>query len=1466
MIKRIHLLGFLCSIIFSNAVAQNIPTGGTQLPASPVALPSVNNVPAVNYVRTWEPAGPINDPATIISSTDVKTVKQSTQYFDGLGRPLQTVIKGISPIGNDLVTPVVYDEFGREQYKYLPYTPKAGNTNDGKFKTDPFQSQKVFYEDNLLNPGAKGENIFYSQVEYETSPLNRVLNTYAAGNSWAKPNNHGINQQYQINTVNDSVRLWSVSGNTVITPAIYDAGQLYKNVTTDETGNQIIEFKDKEGLVVLKKVQISASSGSAHMGWLCTYYVYDDLNNVRFVIPPLAVEKITGDWNISTVAAELCFQYRYDSRNRLIMKKVPGADSTEMIYDVRDRLVFTRDGNMRPPIGNSWLVTFYDKLNRPVETALYNSGASRETLQASMDAALSDGNTSYQYPGVKDLVVAVDDRSTYKATNSVDMVDGFDTGAGNDRDAFIDPSLIGGTMNISVSNPLPGIAQQDLTPLTYTFYDKYDYDGVIAPASNVFNGPQAGDNLYAEPITGTTNKTQGLITGTKVRVLGTNQWLTTTTYYNDKGRTIQVISDNISGGKDTLTTLYDFNGKTLSTYLRHSNPRSGQTPWNAILTVMNYDAAGRLFNVKKRINGNPGQERTIAANNYDELGQLQNKRLGVVGTSQLETLNYEYNIRGWLKGINKSYVTTPGSGSNWFGQDLSYDYGFQTNQYNGNIAGAKWKSRSNGISRAYGYGYDKANRITVADFTQQNTDNAGWTSDQADFSVRGLSYDANGNILFMNQRGLNGTLVKTIDSLKYQYIPNTNKLFFVTDRANDPQSKLGDFKEVINNEGQDYVYDANGNLTRDLNKQLIVNHYNHLNLPDSITILGIGYIEYTYDAGGNKLSKKVTDVTGSGKTTTTDYSSGFLYVNDTLQYINHEEGRIRPVYITGQPVSYVYDYFIKDHLGNIRMVLSDQTTLNSYGASMETVASPRENALFSNIDNTRAPKPVGYPQDNTTSPNEYVSKLNAQGNGPKIGPSIVLRVMAGDTIQLGTKAFYKSTSTNTSSASSSDMLTALLQTFASPGIAADGVHGSGSGPGSPITSNFTSANYQQLKEKDPDQNRPDKPKSYLNFVFFDDQFKLVDQNSGVKQVQGSPDELQILATDKIIVNKSGFFYVYTSNESAQDVFFDNIVVNHNPGPLLEETHYYPFGLTMAGISANALKGINYPENRKKYNGIEFTTELDLNMYDAQFRNLDPQIGRWNQIDPKIENMEMWSPFASNYDNPIRYNDFLGDEPGPGPGDPLTVETNRGGYDNGKAILEIKAGIKNLISALFSQITSINGMGPRVVYSVKETTDDLGARTAEISQNFTFDKGSSGRFLNWSVAKGAVAVASLTPAGKATGLNGPMLAAEVSPTAANEGVNIAEQAAKGTTNIFGKEIANTATRTGRDGKAVEVMFKDGSKIDINSARVKEWVPKSHPDAPAGILQKVKFDNFLPGSKGFKRAPTEGEINFLKNFLK
>ncbi|WP_146865113.1 RHS repeat-associated core domain-containing protein, partial [Chitinophaga cymbidii] len=415
----------------------------------------------------------------------------------------------------------------------------------------------------------------------------------------------------------------------------------------------------------------------------------------------------------------------------------------------------------------------------------------------------------------------------------------------------------------------------------------------------------------------------------------------------------------------------------------------------------------------------------------------------------------------------------------------------------------------------------------------------------------------------------------------------------------------------------DYAYDGNGNLKLDNNKEITSITYNHLNLPQRILLKGKGIIDYTYDAAGIKLRKRVTDSTANPvKITTTDYMGGLVYEQDTLQFASHEEGRIRTVFKTGQPIQYFYDYFEKDHLGNIRLVLTEQPDSSFYLASMETESAAKENALFSNIEGSRSARPTGYPeQEKTTAQNEFVAKLNGNDPDRKIGPSIVLRVMAGDTIAIGAKAFYKSTAPvqkKQKLAPVGDMAAALVKAFGPGGMAADKTTALDNNT-TPFNEGFLANDYQRLKEKDPGKDpASDRPRAYLNFMLFDDQFKMVEDNSGVRQVQAQPDEVQVLGQDKMVMQKSGFLYVYTSNETPQDVYFDEVMVVGLPGPVLEETHYYPFGLTMQGISSKAPGKL---ENKYKFTGQLLDDDLGWNTYQMKWRTMDPQIGRFLQVDP-----------------------------------------------------------------------------------------------------------------------------------------------------------------------------------------------------------------------------------------------------------
>ena len=1195
-----------------------------------------------NYVREWSPTAPITN-QSVVPTRPVEEVNRTTSYLDGLGRPLQSVSRQVSPSKKDLVSAMVYDDYGRESYKYLPF---ISTTGDGDFKFNPFQQQSAFM---TTQYGTQGETWFYSRQKFEPSPLERPTMLLSQGNSWVG-SNRGTSVQYLNNTAEDSVQVWNINDANASIPTsagVYDTGTLIKSVTIDEHEHKVVEYKDKLGKVILKKVQLAASPGLSYTGWLCTYYIYDAFENLRFVIQPKAVVMMVtaGNWAITTAMRdELCFYYSYDERNRMIIKKVPGAAEVYMVYDARDRLVMTQDGNLRT--GGKWMITTYDLLNRPVQMGLLTDATSFATHR-------SNASTSINYPST--------------AANFELLTQNF----------YDDYSWVASS----------GTALSSTLDATNTTNSSYFI--------TIYNATP----YFALPLTAN-YATKGMATGSMVKVLGnSNHYLYTVSFYNDKGKIIQTQSINISGGRDINTTQYDFSGKPLRSLLQHQKS-STNAQTHTILTKMEYDHAGRLLLVKKALSSVVGgqtitvPEKTILQNIYDELGQLKNKKIGTYPNSntELESLNYDYNIRGWLLGMNRSFITDfsapvwgAGAGNN-FGFELGYDKTaaasgittYTTQQYNGNISGTVWKSKGDQELRKYDFSYDNVNRIAGADFNQL-TSGSFSKSANIDFSVSGLDYDANGNILHMNQVGLKVNASSFIDQMAYTYIPNSNKLLNVFDASNDQGTLLGDFrfkdshpqytaKTANSNPSSvtDYEYDINGNMVKDYNKDIkgtggangII--YNHLNLPQLITIVNKGSIEYTYDAGGNKLKKTVHENGRPDKTTA--YINGFVYENDTLQFFGHEEGRVRFKPAVGNTAAgLAFDYFLKDHLGNVRMVLTEEQQQDMYpAATMETATAATEETYYSNLPTTRIAAPVGYPA-NTPSGNVNVARVSGgTGNADhKIGPAIVLKVMAGDKFNVMVNSWYKTNGQLPQSPNS--IVNALLDAL-NTGVSSLG--------GSKVTqqqlqaANAFGGGVNHFLTNQNNANNANKPKAYLNWILFDEQFKYVESNSGFEQV-GNNEEYKTHVKTNMPVDKNGFLYIYVSNETPNiAVFFDNLQVTHTRGQILEETHYYPFGLTMSGISSKAAGTL---ENKRKFNkgselqDKEFSDGSGLEWYATNFRSLDPQIGRWWQIDPKPDYSQ--SLYSAMNNNPISFNDPLGD----------TVR--RKGFSQNKIVNNISKGLK-----------------------------------------------------------------------------------------------------------------------------------------------------------------------------------------------
>ncbi|WP_373153538.1 RHS repeat domain-containing protein [Bacteroides uniformis] len=416
--------------------------------------------------------------------------------------------------------------------------------------------------------------------------------------------------------------------------------------------------------------------------------------------------------------------------------------------------------------------------------------------------------------------------------------------------------------------------------LVQHFYDSYAFRS------------QAGFNNSNFPDDASGNG-KGALTASVATVLGSSNKIYTAYYYDIKGRVAKTVQSNLLGGYDVTATIYTFTDKPAT--VTHTHTTSGK-PTRTEMYTYSYNHADRLLKVEHTLGGT---KITLADYAYDNLGRLQSKSLHGSATNKL---TYAYNVRGWLTGISGSKFT----------QNLYYNNGNGTAKYNGSISSMTWKAGNESTVRGYKFTYDGLDRMLNATYGET----AGISTNANRFSENVTGYDKNGNIKTLQRYGQTAASgYGLIDNLTFTL--GGNQLTRVDDAVATSAYNNGfEFKDGVK-QANEYNYDSNGNLTKDLNKGITNISYNCLNLPSVVTFSDGSTITYTYAADGTKL--KTVHKTGS-TTTTTDYCGNVVYENGVQKLLLTDEG-----YVTLSDNK--YHYYLKDHQGNNRVVINQSGTV-----------------------------------------------------------------------------------------------------------------------------------------------------------------------------------------------------------------------------------------------------------------------------------------------------------------------------------------------------------------------------------------------------------------------------------------------------------------------------------------------------------------------------------------------------------
>jgi len=812
------------------------------------------------------------------NGTNATKTKETVQYFDGLGRSKQIVDVKASPQGNDIVGHIEYDIFGRQVKDYLP-VPQQG-TQSGGLYTSPLS--------NATQPDLYGSEKIFAEKIMENSPLDRILQHKQVGQAW---NDKPVQFEYGANVQADYVRKYETSttwvdGRTQTSVQLLQyflPDQLYKNTIVDEDGNTTIEFTNIEGQLLLVRKMLNATEKAD------TYYVYNEYNQLAFVIPPLASAPTVE----STTVENLYYQYRYDGRNRLVEKKIPGKGWEYMVYDKQDRLVLTRDAILEAQ--GKWLFTKYDQFSRPIYTGILDSP-----------------------PGRAQQVVAVE-------------------GLGSNNEIRTATPVFNNTgmdVHYTTNSAYP---QYNYVLLSVNYYDTYPIYG--------FN-PVFPTNILGEPVLKEDPNSLGVSTKSLpvmslVKNIEDDNWTKDYTFYDKKGRVTGKYIINHLGGRTKIESKLDFAGVVRQKVTTHKRL---DTDTDRVITEnFAYDHQNRLLTHTHQVDSNPVEY--LTQNSYNELSQLSGKKVGGISPSaSLQDITYSYNIRGWMTKINDPSNLN----GKLFGYEIKYSNPESANiapgRFNGNIAEIDWNNGSENLLKRYDYTYDKLNRLTNAFYKEPSTGISGNFDEY-------LTYDLNGNISNLKRTatpvsGLTGTLV---DNLDYQYTGNRlDKI--IENQLNSTGYEGGNHVIDYNANGSMINMKDKGIYSIEYNHLNLPDSFgitqtNPLNSTSTNFAL-----QYLYRSDGTKVRKTYSSGGGKGvpiTTNITDYLDGFEYKYSEVTTciwcrtsVAFEQEAFKDPVITKPPGTltpewildfvptaegfysftenrYIYQY--RDHLGNVRV-------------------------------------------------------------------------------------------------------------------------------------------------------------------------------------------------------------------------------------------------------------------------------------------------------------------------------------------------------------------------------------------------------------------------------------------------------------------------------------------------------------------------------------------------------------------